>query len=99
MIVHTKNTIKVRLDTHLVEFITFPSPVVNVLDGRLGASYVNELSKSYDLTINPTTQLADTNIEGDWVLFMPSPFAPTSFTDVTGETISFDDFSLLLTTK
>lgn len=92
LIVQTNNTMKVRLDTSVEEFIEFPYRVAEALNGRFGASYVNELSKGYDLTINPTTQLTtltDENIEGDWVLFMPPPFVPESFTDVTGETTLF----------
>lgn len=95
LIVQTKNTMKVRLDTSLVESIELPGPVADALNGRFSASYINELSKGYDLTINPTTQLTtltDANIQGDWVLFMPPSFAPTSFVDVTGETTIFDNY-------
>ena len=102
VIAQTKNTIKVQIDTYLTESIAFPEPVVEALDGAFGASYINVTSAGYDLTVNPSAQLAtlsDADIQGDWVLFMPPSFSPESFVDATGSTTDFVSFFPALNDK
>ena len=93
LIVQTKDTIKVRIDTSVTDTIILPQAVVDTLnDGRTEASYIIENSKAYNLTADLSSQLealTGVDMRGDWVLFMPKSLAPASFNDPTDETTDF----------